>query len=55
MSIIKKKTISWPAKLVATIILFPMMSVIGILIWIDWKLNYKGLPIDAWGIPHPHE
>ena len=43
----------WPAKLIAYIIFLPILFVIGVLIWIDWKLHYKGLPKEAWGMPHP--
>lgn len=37
------------------IITFPILLLIGLLIWIDWKMRSKGLPIDCWGDPHPHK
>jgi type IV secretory pathway VirB2 component (pilin) len=54
MNIIKN-ILLWLTGPISTITCVLIMSVIGILVWIDWKLNYKGFPIDACGIPHPHE
>jgi len=50
-----KDILIWFTELIFFIICMPIMFLIGILIWIDWKRHYKGLPIEAWGMPHPHE
>ena len=50
-----KKTLNWTERIILAIIWLPISLLLGLLIWIDWKLNYKGLPIDAWGMPHPYE
>ena len=51
----KKKTLNRVAKIIKFLVFFPLKLLISLLIWIDWKRRYDGLPIEAWGMPHGHE
>lgn len=51
----KKNALNWVAKRIKYIFFSPFVLLIAIIIWIEWKRNYDGLPIEAWGMPHPHE
>ena len=45
----KKKILNRVAKIIKFLVFFPLKLLISLLIWIDWKRRYDGLPIEAWG------
>lgn len=51
----KKKIWCRVVKIIKYMFCFQFMMLIAIIIWIDWKRNYDGLPIETWGMPHRHE
>ena len=51
----KKKILNRVAKIIKFLVFFPFKLLISLLIWIDWKRRYDGLPIEVWGMPHGHE